>query len=391
MKILILHNTYQQEGGEDQVVANESALLRRHGDTVILHTVSNDGIKGFWRKMATAWQVPYSRSARQEILEVIEAERPDIVHVHNIFPLLTPSVYDACREAGVPVVQTLHNYRNICPGSLLMREGKVCEKCIQGSPYQAVLHKCYRDSGLGSLAVARMVDVHRRRGTWETKVDRFIAPTGFSKSKFVEAGFPAEKIRIKPNFVQAGKPEARNGDERRGALFVGRLSLEKGVDTLMRAWKDLEVQLKIVGNGPLLDRVREKSHYAVSVLGRREPGQVIQEMARSEFLVMPSECYEGFPVTLAEAFSEGLPVIASRLGAMAEIVEDGVTGLHFAPCDAEDFARKVRWASEHPENMHRMGRNARKVYEEKYTPEINYRQLIAIYQEAVMENGRRRN
>lgn len=193
MNILILHNTYQQAGGEDQVVANESALLRQNGDTVILHTVSNDGIKGFWRKMATAWQVPYSRSVRKEILEVIEAERPDVVHVHNIFPLLTPSVYDACREAGVPVVQTLHNYRNICPGSLLMREGEVCEKCIQGSPYQAVLHKCYRDSRLGSLAVARMVDFHRRRGTWLTKVDCFIAPTGFSKSKFVEAGFPPKK------------------------------------------------------------------------------------------------------------------------------------------------------------------------------------------------------
>lgn len=390
MKILILHNIYQQAGGEDQVVANESALLRQNGDTVILHTVSNDGIKGFWRKMATAWQVPYSRSVRKEILEVIEAERPDVVHVHNIFPLLTPSVYDACREAGVPVVQTLHNYRNICPGSLLMREGEVCEKCIQGSPYQAVLHKCYRDSRLGSLAVARMVDFHRRRGTWLTKVDCFIAPTGFSKSKFVEAGFPAEKIVVKPNFVQSEKPEARNGNERQGALFVGRLSLEKGVDTLMRAWKDIDVQLKIVGNGPLMDRVREKSNNAVSVLGRKEPAQVIQEMARSEFLVMPSECYEGFPVILAEAYSKGLPVIASRLGAMAEIVEDGVTGLHFNPGDAEDLVSKVRWASEHPENMQRMGRNARSVYEEKYTPETNYRQLMTIYQEAVMENGRRR-
>lgn len=390
MKILILHNIYQQAGGEDQVVANESALLRQNGDTVILHTVSNDGIKGFWRKMATAWQVPYSRSARKEILEVIETERPDVVHVHNIFPLLTPSVYDACQEAGVPVVQTLHNYRNICPGSLLMREGEVCEKCIQGSPYQAVLHKCYRDSRLGSLAVARMVDFHRRRGTWLTKVDCFIAPTGFSKSKFVEAGFPAEKIVVKPNFVQSEKPEAQNGNERQGALFVGRLSPEKGLDTLMRAWKDIEVQLKIVGNGPLLDRVREKSNNAVSVLGRKEPAQVIQEMARSEFLVMPSECYEGFPVILAEAYSKGLPVIASRLGAMAEIVEDGVTGLHFNPGDAEDLVSKVRWASEHPENMQRMGRNARSVYEEKYTPETNYRQLMAIYQEAVMENGRRR-
>jgi len=391
MRILVIHNFYQHAGGEDTVMNSEVALLREHGQEVCLHTVSNDGIQGIWRKMATAWQAPYSSAAKREVSHIIKEVNPDVVHVHNFFPLLTPSIYEACRGARVPVVQTLHNFRTICAGGLLFREGKVCEDCIQGTPYQAVLHKCYRDSRLGSLAVARMVDFHRRRGTWNTLVDRFIALTEFAKNKFVEAGFPEEKIVVKPNFVRANQFERRNGEDRLGALFVGRLSLEKGLDTLMRAWRNLEIPLKIVGNGPLLDRVREKSHKAVSVLGRKEPDQVIQEMARSAFLVIPSECYEGFPVILAEAFSEGLPVIASRLGAMAEIVEDGVTGLHFAPCDAEDFARKVRWANDHPEDMHRMGRQARLVYEEKYTPEVNYRQLMAIYQDAIMESRRRRN
>ena len=204
--VLILHNHYQQAGGEDAVAAGERALLREHGHEVHLHSVSNDAIQGLWVKTVTAWRTPYSQWGRRETTRIINETAPDIVHVHNFFPLLSPSVYDACLDAGVPVVQTLHNYRTICPGSLLMRDGKLCEDCIQGTPYQGALHGCYRDSRLGSLAVARMVDTHRRRGTWENKVDRFIALTEFARGKFVQAGFPAQKIVVKPNFVEAAEP-----------------------------------------------------------------------------------------------------------------------------------------------------------------------------------------
>jgi glycosyltransferase involved in cell wall biosynthesis len=390
MRINILHNTYQQAGGEDSVVANEEMLLRKHGHEVHLHTVSNDSIHGLWSKVVTAWQTPYSWWGRREAMRIIEKTCPDVVHIHNFFPLLTPSIYDAFREAKVPVVQTLHNYRTICSGALLMRDGKPCEDCIKGTPYQAVLHGCYRDSRLGSLAVARMVDTHRRRRTWADKVDRFIALAEFAKEKFVEAGFPSEKIVVKPNFVEAVEFVATADANRNGALFVGRLSEEKGIETLLRAWELLDVPLCIIGDGPLMDRMRRKAPEPVALLGRKKPKQVAEEMARAAFLVMPSECYESFPMTIAETFACGLPVIASRLGAMAEIVEDNVTGLHFTPGDAEDLAKKVRWASEHPEDMRRMGRNARQIYEEKYTPEINYRQLIAIYEGSIKENRQNR-
>ena len=384
--ILLIHNTYQQAGGEDAVVTREAALLRENGHEVRLHSVSNDTIRGPWRKAITAWRTPYSRWGRRQVTRSINETGPDIVHAHNFFPLLSPSVYDACRDAGVAVVQTLHNYRTICAGALLMRDGKLCEDCIKGTPYQAVSHGCYRDSRLGSLAVARMIDIHRRQGTWAKKVDRFIALSEFSKGKFVEGGLPSEKIAVKPNFVEATRAKTLSNADRKGALFVGRLSHEKGIETLLRAWEFLDVPLRIVGDGPFMDKVRGQSSRGIVVLGNKEPKQVNEEMARAAFLVMPSVCYENFPLTLAEAFAQGLPVIASRLGATAEIVEDKVTGLHFNPGDAEDLVRKVRWASEHPEDMLHMGRNARRNYEKKYTPEINYRQLMAIYAEAIDEN-----
>lgn len=370
------------------MMAAESALLRKHGHEVYHHTVSNDRIQGVWQKIVTAWQAPYSSAAKREVSDTIKEVNPDIVHSHNSFPLLTSSIYEACREAGVPVVQTLHNFRNICPGAILLREGKVCENCIQGTPYHAVLHKCYRDSRLGSLAVARMVDFHRRRGTWNTQVDRFIVMTKLAKSKFVEAGFPEGKIAIKSNFVEDISCQQINGEDRLGALYVGRLSHEKGIDTINEAWKNLDIPLRIIGEGPLLNFAQKNAVASINFLGAKEMDQVIQEMSRSKFLVMPSKCYEGFPLVLLEAFSQGLPAIASRMGAMLEMVEDGVTGLHFEPGDAVDLARKVRWATEHPEEMRRMGRTARRVYEEKFTPETNYLQLMAIYQEAIME-GRR--
>ena len=383
MRVLQAHNFYQFAGGEDAVVSNEQELLLDHGNEVRLYSVSNDEIKGLSRKIHVAWQASYSPSSKAQVSREITAFGPDVVHVHNFFPLISPSIYDACHQAGVPVVQTLHNYRSICPAAILLREGRLCEDCVHGTAYQAVQHACYRGSRLASLAVARMVDVHRRKGTWRNKVDRFIALTRFAKTKFVEAGFPENKIAIKPNFVKVRGASGTEDAKSNGALFVGRLSAEKGIRTLLKAWSSLDVPLQIVGDGPLLETVCEQQTEIIVSLGSKAPDEVATEMKNASFLVMPSECYEAFGLTIVEAFSQALPVIASRLGAMAEIVEDGVTGLHFTPGDPNDLAAKVRWAAKHPEKMRRMGLNARQVYEEKYTPELNYRQLISIYEMAI--------
>jgi len=385
MRILQIHNSYLLGGGEDAVVAAERRLLTEYGHDVTIFSVSNeDEISSPLSKIKTAWFAPYSKRMKLKLKALLADVKPDVVHVHNFFPLITASVYDACREAGVPVVQTLHNYRLICPGALLMRDGKICEECLGHSPYHSVLHRCYRGSRLGTLAVARMVATHKKLRTWHTKVDRFIALTEFARAKFIADGFPADKIAVKPNFAPIQGAGSRSG-ERSGALFVGRLSEEKGVQTLLESWTDMTSVLRIIGEGPLHDEARIQNRANVDLLGARTSSEVMAAMSASEFLVTPSLCYEGFPMVIVEAFSCGLPVIASCLGAMAEIIEDGVTGLLFSPGDAQDLAAKVRWAFEHPEEMLRMGQNARKVYHLHYTPEENCRQLIAIYELAIGE------
>lgn len=394
MNTLLLHNCYRQRGGEDAVLANEHALLNRRGHHVELVTVNNDDVQGLATKLRVAWQAAWSPRGYALAQSALQRFQSDIVHVHNFFPLLSPAVFDACQEAGVPVVMTLHNYRLICPGALLMRNGRVCEQCISGSAYQAVRYGCYRGSRLGTSAVARMVEYHRRHRTWHEKVDRFIALTEFARQKFIAGGLPADKIVVKPNFCSQKSQERKERDVqgwtnaagagRTGAaLFVGRLSGEKGIYTLLRAWQGLGVPLRVAGDGPLMTEAQQRKNSAVTLLGRLGQEQVGAEMRNAAFLVMPSEWYEGFPMVLAEAFSHGLPVIASRLGAMAEIVEHGVTGLRFEPGNADDLAAKVRWLHTHPEECRRMGENARRAYAAKYTAEHNYEQLMGIYQEAI--------
>jgi len=386
MRILFVHNAYQQIGGEDAVVQKEVELLKHNGSDVYLLRLSNDNINGFFSRLKTALDVKYSYSSRELLHREIRRYQPDVVHVHNFFPLLSPSIYDACTDNSVPVVQTLHNYRTICPGALLMRNGNICEKCINGSPYNAVLYSCYRDSMLGSLIVSRMVAYHRNHSTWQEKVDRFIVLTEFARQKFIQANFPSNKIAIKPNFTNCEVSEAKFFDENKfKALFVGRLSHEKGVSTLLSAWKKISLPLLIIGDGPLLENVKNSGLDTVIASGLLSSSEVSIKMSKASFLIMPSEWYEGFPMVLVEAFSHGLPVIASRLGGMAEIVEDGVTGLHFEAGNSDDLADKVLWLQNHPEECKEMGDNARRAYQEKYTSEINNKLLMQIYQEVIDE------
>ncbi len=384
MKICLVHNTYQLKGGEDVVLANETALLSEKNQ-VRTYLADNAAINSLRKSISTAVDLKYSRRQKSLFRNFLESHAFDIVHVHNLFPLLTPSIYDACAEKGVPVVQTLHNFRNICPGAYLLRDGRICEKCLAGSPYHAALHACYRNSHLGSLAVARMVDYHRRHQTWSKKVERFIALTQFGKKKFVDTGFPAKKIAVKPNFYPGPGLSAAevNTGERRGALFVGRLSPEKGVHTLLQAWAGCDLPLRLAGVGPLAGEIMGNSSDKVQLLGQLTGEEVSREMRTAAFLVMPSQWYETFGMVIIEAFAHGLPVLAARLGAMAEIVADGVTGLHFEPGDPGDLAAKVRWLRDHPLETRRMGQAARREFERRYTPERNYDLLLNIYREAV--------
>lgn len=389
MRVLIAHNHYQQSGGEDGVVANERALLAAHGHEVVLHSVDNRTIQRTVDKIKVLVRTSYNDQARVSFGQRIAAVRPDVVHVHNFFPLLTPAIYDASREHGVPVVQTLHNYRLICAGALLLRNGVVCEKCVGRSPYWGVAHRCYRGSVPGSLAVAHMIDTHRRRGTWSRKVDRYIALTEFAKRKLVEGGLPGDRISIKANFAaDLGEPAFAG---RHGAFFAGRLSIEKGVRELIEAWKGLDYPLRVAGDGPLAEELYAKVSGNVTFLGWIDAAAIRREMAAAAFLVAPSTYYEAFPLTLAEAFASGLPAVVSGMGSPEEIVWHGETGIHVRPNDPQSLRAAVRDLIARPEKIERMGRFARKTYVMRYSPDVNYRELMAIYERALARTGRDRD
>jgi len=392
MKILLMHNFYQNKGGEDVVFESEKLLLKSYGHDVSLYVVNNSLIDGLKSKIKTFLTVSYSEAVRKKLTTVLKESNPDIVHIHNFFPLLSPSIFDACFDCGIPVIQTLHNYRTICPGGLLLRDGKVCEKCIEGSAYQAVRHRCYKKSFFGTYSVSRMVDKSRNNGTWKNKVTKFIALTEFAKKKFIQAGFPESKLTVKSNFIfDLGDYSKDKQVHSSGALFVGRLSQEKGILTLINAWQKLEVNLTVIGTGPLENIIQASKNSYINVLGEQEQKLVRLEMRKATFLVVPSEWYEGFPMVLVEAFSQGLPIIVSGLGSLAEIVQDGFNGLHFEHGNANDLAEKVRWMVEHPDMCKKMGKNARTSYLEKYTPNKNYDELISLYKLAIKENDDKKN
>ena len=386
MKLLLVHNSYQQPGGEDQVFASELELLASHGHEVVRYTAHNEAVRQL-SKLTLACRTSWSRTTYREMRALLQRERPEIVHVHNTLPLLSPAVYYAAGAARVPVVQTLHNYRLLCPNALLLREQRICEDCLaRHVAWPGIMHACYRQSRGATGVVAAMLSMHRLLGTWTKRVSRYIALTDFMRQKFVQGGFRADQIVVKPNFVA---PDPGVGDHGGGyALFVGRLSPEKGVQTLLRAWREEgRMPLKIAGGGPL-QNLADGSPPGIEWLGRQPREQVIALMKQASVLVFPSECYEGFPTAIAEAFATGLPVVASHLGAMGEIVQHRQTGLLFTPGEANDLAAKVGWALAHPTEVADMGRRARDEFEAKYTAERNYQLLRDIYNGVLDETMR---
>lgn len=378
LRVLVLHNHYLHRGGEDSVVESEVDLLRDAGHEVRTYLRDNHDVDAASR-LALACDTLWSARSRREVAGEIAAFAPDVIHVHNTLPLISPSAYWAAADARVPVVQTLHNFRLHCPQAMYLRDGRVCEDCKGRVPWASVLHRCYRGSATQSAVISGMLVLHRALGTWSNKVTRYIALNEFCRRKFVEGGLPADRIVVKPNFVRA---DAVHDGPRSGLLFAGRLSPEKGVATLAAALRRVpELSVRVAGEGPAASVLRAVPN--ATLLGSLPVADVMRQMSTASALLLPSVWYENFPRTIVEAFSQGLPVISSRLGAMAEIVEDGRTGLLFEPGDAEDLARAMREAVANPARMREMGRAARAVYERTYTPRENLERLTQIYLDAM--------
>ncbi len=390
MRVLLIHNYYRQPGGEDNVFADESSLLQERGHSVVEYTDVNERLESPIDLMT---HVLWSTENYRKLKTILKDFKPDIVHIHNTFYAISPSVYYACSSAGIPVVQTLHNYRLVCPAATLYRNGSVCEECVgQFFPLASIQHACYRDSRLQTFGVASMLALHRVVGTWKNKVVAYIALTEFGKLKFIEGGLPQNKIFVKPNFLPAD-PGVGSHDEQ-FALFAGRISEEKGIRTLLDAWKitQNDVPLKVIGNGPLSVFVKKNisNLHGVEYFEKLPRLELLKLMQKAFILVVPSELYEGFGLVVIEAFACGLPVIASNHGALSELIIDGVNGMLFSPSDSESLAEKVKWAKNHPDEIAQMGSNARKTYEEKYTAQKNYDQLLQIYKHVIFDYSRRK-
>jgi len=380
LKILVVHNAYQWRGGEDTVRNAEIEMLRDGGQHVETYDRDNADINDMPR-VATAKETLWSSKTTADLRARFHHFQPYLIHTHNSFPLVSPSLYWEAARAGVPVIQTLHDFRLLCPQAMFLREERVCEDCLGKLPWRAVVHRCYRESAAQSAVVATMLGMHRAAGTFNRKVARYIALNRFCRDKFIEGGLPAERISIKPNFV-AVTVAAYDEAPRNGALFVGRLSHEKGIKVLLEALRLLPNRhIAVIGVGPMQAEV--DAHDQVRSLGARTHPEVLSAMRRAAYLVLPSVWHEVMPLSLVEAFACGLPVIGSRSGALRELIDEGLTGLLCEPGDARDLAEKIAWAEAHPAALREMGRNARADYLDKYTPERNFEQLMAIYRDVL--------
>lgn len=392
IKVILVHNFYQQSGGEDKVVEKEKKLLEDRGIETDIYSVTNDVISEMSsvQKAALAIQTTWSITQYRKFRNYLIRNKPDVVHFHNFFPLISPSAYYACHSLNIPVVQTLHNYRLLCPAATFLRKNEICEKCLNGSILNSVKNGCYRDSVIQTLPVAAMIKFNKFIRTWNRKVDRYIALTEFAKKKFIEGGIPGSKIVVKPNFIAQKEKMPKINEKENYILFVGRISKEKGVDILLSAWeKTLDKKgnkLLIIGDGPEKKLLEEQynQHKDIEFLGKLDEDQVLTFMKKAKYLVVPSIWYEGFPMTIIEAFSVGTPVISSNIGSLQEVVVHGKNGFHFNYGDSKALKECLEMALKFNDYQDLI-QNTFNIYLNNYTPDINFKMLMNIYNNVMME------
>lgn len=382
MRIVIAHNTYLERGGEDSVVEAEYALLTARGHEVARFTIGNEAIDGM-NALTLGTKTVWNHDSYRQLRSFLQLHRPDVVHFHNTLPLISPSGYAAARAEGAAVVQTLHNYRLVCPSGLMYRAAAPCDLCVsQRVPWPGVQHACYRGSRAATAAVATMLTWHRATGTYRKLVDRFIALTDFARATFTRGGLDPSKVVVKPNFLADDPAIGPGGDS---IVYVGRLSHEKGVLDLLRAWGEVgQGRLRIIGDGPLEQEVRDASAALpnVEVLGRLGRQATLQHLQQALVTVFPSRWYEGMPMAIIESFATGTPVLAYRHGAAAEMIEHERNGWLVEPHDVASLTRVLRTVTDDPDVALALRGSARTRFEAAYGADENYAQLLSIYRTA---------
>lgn len=381
--VLMVHNFYQIGGGEHTVFQNEVELLKKKGHKVITYTRDNMELnKCIFKKILLPFTTIWSFKTYREVKRIIKNEQIDIVHCHNTFPLISSSVYYAARKLKVPVVQTIHNFRFLCPCALFYRDGKICEECLEKNSFKsAIKHKCYRKSRLQTIVVSNMLRIHRMLGTY--KKINYIFLTKFNRNKFDKLiGKDYPYAFIKPNFVEHEFSFKRQSDLNNTFVFMGRLDENKGIRFLLDAWKEIkDYELHIYGDGvrkkEVLDAVKNNSN--IKYFGFQQQKVIFEDLVNSQGLVIPSELYEGFPMTIAESFGLKVPVISSDVGNHASIVNTSKGGITYKLYDKQSFIDSI---NEIVKNNKEYGNNAYKYYCDELLPDKNYEELINIYEKA---------
>jgi glycosyltransferase involved in cell wall biosynthesis len=384
MKILQVHSKYKKRGGEETVIEEEKALLENHGHVVIQFIKENAetddyGVLGLTKLSLTQRR---NKMAVNQVAALIAKEKPDICHVHNVYPLISPAVYQACQQPGIPVVQTLHNYKMLCTNSLFFRKGDICELCLNRSLMHSVRYSCYKNSLLATAVQADAIEYHRRKGTWENMVDVYVCLTEFQKNKMVEGGMPPEKLRVKPNFVHK---TLLSSTYEEFFLFVGRLDQPKGlVDLLELIETCIHSRFVLIGDSENPEIFSGFEH--VDYLGPQSRDIVLDYMSRCKAVIFPSRYYEGMPMVILEAFSLQKGVIARDVGAMSSMIRHGVNGLSYQ--DTNGLIEAVRELEKDGELVRKTGKGAFYDFENIYSVEQGYENLISLYNSVLDEKNR---
>lgn len=390
MKILQVHNRYKQPGGEWTVVNQEQKLLREEHSVDSFFVENSLEITGLLARLRLLFRTHYNSESKKRILEKLEGSSYDVMHVHNFFPVLSPSIFESAREMNVPSVMSLHNFRLIHPNGLMFHNGEPDHRSLNGSAYRCVPDGVYRNSALQTAVVAHMIEYHRKKKTWGKMPSAFIALSAFSRDLFIEGGLPEERIFIKPNFIE-DPVKKQSGlslqlQKKNEFFYVGRISEEKGVDQLIECWLRFkpEARLVIAGEGPMKQKLEAKTKETANIkwLGQVSRDHILERLATAKALLFPTKCYEGQPLILLEAMSMGCPVITAKIGNPENMISDGETGFHYNPGDVDDLYKKCTIVGENPGLWLEMGKRARFVYLEKYTPQKNLALLTGIYKKA---------
>lgn len=394
-----MHNYYGSSApsGENQVFDAEGSLLRQRGHSVSEFTRHSDSIieKGVCGVAQGAFSTPWNPFVVKSIRQRLQEVNPDVVHLHNTFPLISPAVFHGIGQRAARVL-TLHNYRLYCPAAIPMREGRVCTDCLdRRSALPAMQHGCYRGSRLATLPLALNVVLHRFLGTWTNQVDAFIALSEFQRKRMVDAGLPRSRVYVKPNFYP-GKPRVVPWSERPNyVVFVGRLSEEKGLRTLLRAWAAWGTdspELRIVGDGPLRAELKAMAaELPVRFLGQLPAADAQAHISSASLVVLPSEWFEGFPMVVREAFAFGTPAAVSNLGPLPSIVKHGESGVVFEAGNPDSLLKTVRAAWKSSSLLELLAQGARQAFDVLYNEDANYQMLIQIYEQAIAHNKRQKN